>query len=654
MNRLLFAATLVLASAPAAAQSVAQRTANDGNVILSGIPEIPASLAERFGPYQEVRSASIADWTSDGSGIYISTRFGDVAQLHRVDAPGGARRQITFFREPVSRAQRRPRSGELIFSMDQGGGEFYQLFLLDPSTGRARRLTDGGRTRNQFGAWSPDGRRFAFTSTRRDGRSNDIWVMDPADTASARLVLRSGDGSLWSAADFSPDGRRLLVRQYLSAADSRIHSVDLGTGARTLLAGGEKRPGSYAAVRPQFDATGSGIFFATDAEGEYQQLIHMVLGSGEWHRLSAHLEADVEGFAISDDGSRAAFVTNQGGISRLHLMDLVKHATEPASGVPTGVVAGMEFSPDGRRLALTLNSATSPSDVYTLELGDQPLRPSGLTRWTFSEVGGLNPASFVEPELIQYRSFDGLTIPAFVYRPRSQGPHPVVVLIHGGPESQSRPGFSSVVQSWVNELGVAVVVPNVRGSSGYGKTYLSLDNAMKREDSVRDIGALLDWIAARPELDQSRVMVYGGSYGGYMVLASMVHYGDRLRGGVDIVGISDFVTFLENTESYRRDLRRVEYGDERDPQMRAFFERISPKRQAARITAPLFVIQGHNDPRVPVTESEQIVQEVRAAGRPVWYMKAMNEGHGFARRENQDLMRDAVVLFFERYLLPKH
>jgi dipeptidyl aminopeptidase/acylaminoacyl peptidase len=260
------------------------------------------------------------------------------------------------------------------------------------------------------------------------------------------------------------------------------------------------------------------------------------------------------------------------------------------------------------------------------------------------------------PELIDYPTFDEVDgqprrIPAFVYRPAGEGPHPVIISIHGGPESQARPGFSSTYQLWIDRLGAAVVVPNVRGSSGYGKTYLKLDNGKLREDSVKDIGALLDWIATQPDLDASRVAVYGGSYGGYMVLASGVHFSDRLKAAVDIVGISNFVTFLENTQDYRRDLRRPEYGDERDPEMRAHLERISPLNNVERIRVPMFVVQGNNDPRVPVSEAEQMVAALREQGSPVWYMNALNEGHGFRKKENRDLFSEATILFFERYLL---
>jgi dipeptidyl aminopeptidase/acylaminoacyl peptidase len=627
------------------------RTANDGNVVLSGIPEVPRDISERLQPYQNTRAAVFGAWAADGAGIYIRTRFANVMQIHRVAVPGGARQQLTFLNEPVSQLSRRPGQVQLLYSADVGGGEFFQFYLFDPESGAHRRITDG-RSRNSWPTWDRAGARLAWASTRRDGRSNDVWVMSPEDTASASMVLGSTDGSLWLPVDWDPAGERLLVANYISIADTRAHLLDLRTGEHQRLAGGPDEP---TAVLPLgFDREGRGVFIMTDHGSEFTRLAYLPLDGGPMQVLTDDIPWNVEAGGMSEDRTRAAFVINEGGVSRLYLMDTDSRRFAGVQSLPMGIIGGLEFSPDGSRLAFTLNTATAPGDVYTLQLAADRLAHGELERWTFSEVGGLNPEHFVRPELVEYRSFDGRVIPAFVYRPHGDGPHPVMINIHGGPEGQSRPGFSSVFQSWVGEYGIAVIDPNVRGSSGYGRTYVGLDDGMRREDAVRDIGALLDWIASSPELDQDRVMVYGGSYGGYMVLASLMHYSDRLRGGVNIVGISDFISFLENTESYRRDLRRAEYGDERVPEMRAFFERISPLRNAERITAPLFVIQGQNDPRVPVTEAEQIVARVRANGRPVWYMNALNEGHGFARRENQDLMRDLVVLFFREHLLPRH
>lgn len=362
-------------------------------------------------------------------------------------------------------------------------------------------------------------------------------------------------------------------------------------------------------------------------------------------RIVAEHAWDVQAMALSPDSSIIAYTTNEGGISELYLIDAASGTRLPSPDLPTGIVGSVRFSPDGARIGFTHSSSASPGDAWTYDLGTRE-----LVRWTQSEVGGLDTSRFRTPELISFESFDGLEVPAFVHRPPSDGPHPVIISIHGGPEAQARPGFSSTFQYWVHELGAAVVVPNVRGSAGYGNAYVNLDNVMLREDSVRDIGALLDWIATQPDLDENRVVVYGSSYGGYMVLASLVHYSDRLAGGVNIVGISNFVTFLENTAGYRQDLRRAEYGDERDPEVREFLESISPANHAHRITAPLFIIQGANDPRVPLSEAEQILAAVRAAGGDPWYLVALDEGHGFARRSNQDFQREAETMFLRDIL----
>jgi dipeptidyl aminopeptidase/acylaminoacyl peptidase len=325
-----------------------------------------------------------------------------------------------------------------------------------------------------------------------------------------------------------------------------------------------------------------------------------------------------------------------------------KPAGISAVELPQGQVGSLEFSPDGQQLGFTLARGDAPADVYSLSLADHQ-----LTRWTYSEVGGLNTETFLAPELVRFKSFDGREIPAFVTRPRGVSPDKpagVLVVIHGGPESQDRPSFSGVDQFFLNELGIAVIRPNVRGSAGYGKTYLRLDNAEQREDSVKDIGALLDWIGTQPDLDKNRVAVMGGSYGGYMVLSSLMHYSDRLKAGVDIVGIASFRTFLENTSAYRRDLRRAEYGDERDPMMKEVFERIDPLNHADRITAALLVAHGKNDPRVPFSEAVQIAEKVRGQGREVWTVYADNEGHGFAKKANRDYLTAVIALFLQKHL----
>jgi protease II len=610
-----------------------------GSLVLENLPEIPAAITARLEQYQNTRAATFASWLHDG-GLLLSTRFGDTDQIHQVRSPMGARRQLTFFAEPVRDAAVSPDPAQegFAYTRDVGGNEFFQLYWFDFASGESRLLSDG-RSRNTVPAWSNRGDRFAYSSTRRDGRNFDIYVATPAGEYRSHPMVVEGHG-MWMALDWAPDDSKLLVINYRSINDSEIFVVDVATGEMTAV-NPQDEPVGY--VGGAFDRSGTGVFLAHDHGAEFKQLHHLDLRSGRTTPISAQIPWDVSQIALSRDRDRLAFVVNEGGRSRLHLVDLQRERALPVPDLPVGIFGGMAFSHDGDALALTVNTSQSPNDVFVYEL-----RPRTLTRWTESEVGGLDTSRFPRPELVSFPSFDGLEVPAWVYRPASGGPHPVVVQIHGGPESQSRPAFSSLFAYWVNELGAAVIRPNVRGSSGYGKTYLQLDDGVLREDSVRDIGALLDWIATQPDLDPERVIVYGGSYGGYMVLASLVHFDARLLGGVSIVGISNFVTFLENTESYRRDLRRAEYGDERDPQMREFLHAISPLNNAERIRSPLFVAQGYNDPRVPYTESEQIVSAVRDNDVEVWYLLAMDEGHGFARKPNRDFFQAATVQFFQQ------
>jgi dipeptidyl aminopeptidase/acylaminoacyl peptidase len=636
MSRIAFSLciSLCLASTSFAAPERVER----GNLVLENMPEIPAAISERLEQYQNTRGAGLASWLHDG-GILVATRFGETSQVHRVSQPLGARTQLTFFQEPVTSAFVSPDSSldGFVYLRDVGGDEFFQLFWFDSATGTSRLLTDGD-SRNSWPAWSNRGDRFAYSSTRRDGRNHDIYIASPVESHPAHEMVLEGTG-FWAAMDWSPDDRELLVINYRSITDSTIYRVEIESGTVTQVFPQDEPVGFAGAF---FDRTGKGVYVVHDHGAEFKQLHHLDLATGQSTPISGHIPWDITDFRLTPDRERMAFVVNEGGMSRLYLHDLRRNRPIQAPEMPIGLIGGLQFSHDGKALAMTLNTPRSPSDVFVYEF-----RGRKLSRWTESEVGGLDTSLFPVPELVSFESFDGLEVPAWVYRASGEGPSPVVVQIHGGPEAQSRPSFNPLFAYWVNELGATVISPNVRGSSGYGKTYLGLDNGKLREDSVRDIGALLDWIATQPDLDAERVIVYGGSYGGYMVLASLVHYDERLLGGVSIVGISNFVTFLENTESYRRDLRRVEYGDERDPEMRAFLEDISPLNNAEQISSPLFVAQGYNDPRVPYTESEQIVEAVRANDVPVWYLLAMDEGHGFARKSNRDYFQAATVMFFE-------
>ncbi|KAB8318320.1 S9 family peptidase [Tolypothrix campylonemoides VB511288] len=649
-------ATSAFVVSAALAQAPAVERVQTGNRVTENVPEIPAELIERLARYQNTRGANLAGWTREGC-LLITTRFAETAQAHRVCQPLGMREQLTFYPEPLTNLEVAPAKGArdgFVFGKDVGGNEFWQLHFFDLRTRATTLLTDGKRSRNQGPLFSPDGARLAFGSTARNGTDTDVWVMDAA-TRQAKPVVT--EGGQWSAQDFSPDGTRLLVTRYVSINEAYPGVVDLETGALRMFPvdGGRAAFGGF-----EFAPDGRAVYYVSDepvdgAPSEFRRLRHHDPAAGGAPRvLSADIPWDVESFVLADDGRHLAFVANEDGISRLRVLTVPDHRPVALPELPVGVIGGMAFSPDGTRLAVTINSATSPSDVHVIDLAAKT-----ATRWTRSEVGGLDASRFVAPTLVRYPTFDRVdgkprTIPAFYYRPadaKAGAKLPVIVQIHGGPEAQALPTFNANIQFLVNELGVAVLVPNVRGSSGYGKTYLTLDNAEKREDSVKDIGALLDWIAKQPELDAARVGVVGGSYGGYMTLASLTNYPERFKAGIDVVGISHFGTFLKNTESYRRDLRRAEYGDERDPAIAALFERISPLNNAGRIRAPLFVAQGRNDPRVPYTEAEQIVKAVRANGVPVWFLMFDDEGHGFAKKRNSDYFGAASVLFWQQHLI---
>ena len=660
LRHVLSVTALALAcAAPAFAQAPPVQRTEVGNRVSENLPAIPPALIEQLNRYQNTRGASFAGWTRDGC-MLVGTRFAETAQAHRVCQPMGMREQLTFYPEPVNSLGTAPLKSDLdgfVFGKDVGGNESWQLHWFDLGTRATTLLTDG-KARNQSPLFAHDGGQFAWSSTARNGKDTDVWVMDFA-TRKPRTVVTEGGN--WRAMDFSPDGKRLLVMKYVSAAESHPGVVDLATGKLELFPvdGGKASFNDF-----RFAPDGQSVYFVSDEPldgkpSEFGTLRHHNPASGEFKVLTADTPWGVDGFEIAEDGRHLAYVTNEDGIDRLHVLRLPGHQPVTLPALPVGAIGGFGFSPDGKRLALTLNTATSPSDIHVLDLAG-----GTLARWTRSEVGGLDATKFVAPTLVRYPTFDQVdgdgtakvrrTIPAFYYKPANAPAGkklPVVINIHGGPEGQSLPTFNPTAQFLANEMGVAMLVPNVRGSSGYGRTYLGLDNAARREDSVKDIGALLDWIARQPELDASRVGVYGGSYGGYMVLASLMHYPQRIRAGVDIVGISHFGTFLNNTESYRRDLRRAEYGDERDPVMKAVFDRISPLNGAKRISSPLFVAQGRNDPRVPYTEAEQIVKAVRSNGQPVWFLMFNDEGHGFAKKANADYFGAATMLFWQQHLL---
>ncbi|MBC2777337.1 S9 family peptidase [Parasphingopyxis marina] len=629
MHRLAFAAALALLATPLAAQTVSERT--QGSATLQNVPEIPADIDAAVQRYQNYRSAGFEDWLADGS-MLITTRFGTTSQVHRVTEPLGVRSQLTYFSEPVQGATAISGQNRFVLVRDTGGDEWFQIDAMGLE-GEPARLTEPG-TRNQAAIFSADGSLMVWTSAGSSA-TYTIYAADPADPASRRVVA-TFDTPMFPA-DISADGGTVLLENYRSNSDASIYLLDMATGEATEFAPSD----GTVDEAPHFARNDGAILAITNRDSDFRRLVEFDRETGAMSVLTPGLHWDVEAYDLSDNGRILAYAVNEEGYSRVVVQDFVTRRALPQPQLPTGVLGALDFSPDGESLAIGLETATTAGDVWSWGV------TSGeLVRWTQSELGPLDPATLIEPELIRFRSFDGVSIPAFVYRPTgATGPTPVIIDIHGGPESQTRPGWNPGAQYFANTLGATVILPNVRGSDGYGTAYRDLDNGPLREDSVRDIGALLDSLSRRQELDTSRVAVYGQSYGGYMSLASMIHYSDRLVGGVERYGISDFRTFLENTESYRRDMRRGEYGDERDPAMAEVFARIAPMNNLARITRPMLVMAGANDPRVPLSESNNVVEGLREAGVPTWYVVFADEGHGFRKKPNNDLRRAVETLF---------
>ena len=627
------------------AQSVSAQIVPNENLAVEGVPPIPGSLAASVERYSNYRGASLVSWNPERREMLISTRFADVPEIHMVKMPGGDRSQLTFYADPVTEAHFNPqKSGYFVFSKDVGGGEFYQLYRYELNSGEVTLLTDG-KSRNIGTVWAHGGERIAYASTRRDGNDVDIWVMDPTDPKSDHMLAKL-DGGGWEPLDWSPDGRKILAINDVSAEESSLWLMDANSGEKTLLTANSGAKVSYSGGK--FSKNGKGVYTTTDKDSEFHRLVYIDLATQQNTYLTSDIHWDVAEFDLSDNGKMIAFATNEDGFGVLHLLDTATRKEKSLPKLPTGIISGVSWNKNNRDVGFNLTSARASSDVYSLDVDS-----GKVDRWTFSETGGINTANLSEPELIHWKSWDGRMISGFLYRPpaRFTGKRPVIVNIHGGPEGQFRPGFLGRNNYWLNELGIAIIFPNVRGSTGYGKTFLSLDNGRLREGSYKDINTLLDWVQQQSDLDPGRVMITGGSYGGFMTLAVATNYNDRICCSVDVVGPSNLVTFLEHTSGYRQDLRRVEYGDERDPKMREFLERIAPYNNAKNITKPLFVIAGKNDPRVPASESEQMVQIVRQNGTPVWWLLGKNEGHGFRKKQNVDYQFYATVMFVEQYLL---
>jgi dipeptidyl aminopeptidase/acylaminoacyl peptidase len=628
---------------------------------MTGVPPVPTSLPARIGRYTDFKGAGLADWSPDGRRLLVSFQAGPPGQqrtqLHTVDGPGAPLKQVTFANEPTRSGSFLPSDGNVVvFERDAGGSEATQVFRLDLASGTETALTEPGQ-RCDAGEFNRAGTAVLVTCARLDRSAADrsagisIELLLIEVKTGQRLARTSLPGVGWFPGEFSSDDRSVLLNRYLSASRAEVWLLDLPGGERRKLLPRDGEPPQFT-LGSGFAPDGRALFVLTDRFGEFRQLFRYDPASHRFDGITHDQPWDVSGGDRARNGSRAVAVVNQGGLGVPFVIEGSSLQPRPLA-LPAGLnVTTVRLSADGRRLAFAAQSSRAPSEVWMVDLDAPGAVPQV---WAAADTAGLDTSRFTPIERIEWKSFDGRAISGLIQRPPKTftGKRPVLIEIHGGPEAQATLSFNGRYNYIVNELGVAFIEPNVRGSTGFGKTFHQLDNGKLREDSVRDIGALLDWIARQPDLDASRVVVQGGSYGGYMANAVAVHYADRIRGAIPAVGISNFVTFLERTESYRRDLRRAEYGDERDPAMRAWMEQIAPVNNAQKIKAPLFVVHGRNDPRVPVQEAEQIAATAAKNGVPVWTLIAENEGHGFAKKENADYLFAARVLFLETFLLGK-
>lgn len=660
MIRSFFASTAALAlvagcAAPPAPPAPQAVLAPPPALTMSGVPAVPAELPKRIGPYSEFKGANLREWSPDGRQLLVTWLRGTRTQLHTASADGKL--------VPITQADEPTRDGvflpsdanTVVFERDVGGAEAARIYRLDLASGTETPLTDADR-RCDMGPFDRKGTLMLATCARLDrgsggnversgGITNELVLLDVK--AGTRRTVATLPGTGWFPTDVSADGLTALLGRYRSSSDTEAWTIDLASGERRKLLPREGEPPAFIVARG-YGADDRQLFVLTDRFGEFRQMYRYDPIAHRYDGVTAGVPWDVADSDLSDDRSRLAVVTNESGRGVPRVYDTRTLQPIAVTVAPGLNVTRARLSPDGMLLAYAASSASAPSEVRVIDIASAR---SGL--WAAADTAGVDTSAFQPIDVIQWTSFDGRAISGLIQRPpaRFTGKRPVLIEIHGGPEAQAMLSFNGRYNYIVNELGIAFIEPNVRGSSGFGKRFTQLDNGRLREDSVRDIGALLDWIARQPDLDASRVVVQGGSYGGYMANAVAVHYSDRIRGAIPAVSISNFVTFLNRTESYRRDLRRAEYGDERDPAMNEFLLKISPLTQAQRIKVPMYFIQGRNDPRTAVQEAEQMAAAVATNGVPVWTMIGENEGHGFAKKENADYAFYVRVMFLQRHLL---
>ena len=654
MRHFLKAAVLGLAFSPLAGGPPATVPVPAG-VTLEGVPAIPHEIADTLAKYADYQSTRFVAWHPTKRQIIIATAQQGVPQLFSVQSPGRDKIAVTSDPAGVSQqfvwAQFDPANpGSLVYVKDAGGGkEAYNLYRYDVATGQTTLLTDG---KSRYAApplatpvWAREGRWIAYDSTERDGVDRDLWIMQPSDPKTAR---RLGDfEGIWLAKTWSPDGTALLAANTKSSgSDDKLWRIDVRTSERHAIVDVDEK-GAWDS--PQYSPDGRTIYAISDRGSGVPRIWKTAVDAPMWFPVTPDGQA-VSDFALSPDGRMAAIVFDRGSTDELQVIDLGTRQPRTLRGIPAGLLRDLAWRPGSREIAFTLQNSRDPGDVYSLDTS-----LGAPTRWTASDVGAFDPQTLPPPEIVSWKGVDGLPITGVLYRPSRKftGPRPLMVSFHGGPALRWRPIFYGRSNYFLNELGIAILVPNYRGSDGFGPAFEAADNGTKRKLVLDDVGAMLDWVASRPEFDKDRVMLTGASYGGYLALEAGILYNDRIRCVYEGAGQTNLVTYLEQTVASRQDDRRAEYGDERDPATRDFLLSISPITRAGEMKKPLGIAHPANDTRVPVSQARQMVEAVKKNGVPVWYMEYAGVGHDdlLRPREFNDFNFACWIQFVKMYLL---
>ena len=646
MKRLLciLAALIVSDSSLAGQTPGAAEIVPGDNLVTEGIPKIPASLAQTVNRYTNAWGFRLAGWDPAKRELIFKNLLGSETWILRSVSPSVSPKLSFFIPTGVYDVYWQPRAKYLVYNHDADGNDSFQFYLFDVATRKSTLLTDG-KSRNTEPVWSRAGDRIVYSSSPPNGNGVDLSVVNPFEPKTVRLMAQ-GKGNYLKAYDWSPDDRKVVFCDFASNTASTLWLLDIATGEKRLLSQDAKEGDYYD--NPQFSTDGKGIYVVTDQGSEFRRLIYLDLGTKQHKSLSDNIKWDVEEFRLSPNGKSLAFVTNEDGVSRLHLLDTKTNKETAISDLPVGIISDLQWHSNSTDVGFNLKGPRTPNDVYSVATAT-----GKVEHWYKGTTGGVDLEKLPEAQRIGWKSFDGRMISGFLQRPPASftGKRPVIINIHGGPEEQYRPEFGYYNNYLLSELGVALIFPNVRGSTGYGRSFHKLDNGALRINAWQDIGTLLDWVKTQADLDADRIMIEGASYGGYMALAVAANYSDRIRCAVSDSGPSNLVTFLVNTAGWRRDLQRLEFGDERDAKTKEFLQQTAPLNNADKIKKPLFIIQGQNDPRVPAIEAQQMLAAVKKNGTPVWYLLAKDEGHDWSKKTNRDFRLYAKSMFIQEHLL---